>query len=550
MKRWIRFLVVGLLVGPAILPLAALGVLYLWEHPRLVYWSWIPFVVGWGAAWFVLRRARRRGPVLWQPEAGVAPHWTARDEAAWQKVRSWADRAGSIEPQAFFTTRLYLETAQEMAGAMAEHYHGTCERPWDHVTLPEILTAVELALSDVRQFIETHVPGSHVVTLRWLRRAARLPQKWKKYRVLYDVASVLVNPWSALFRTVSRQAVSQPLVGELERDAFAALYQVYVLSVGKYLIELYSGRLRGGPDAWRSWLAGASGPPSTATSTTASVPPDHTEASPADDAGKIPHGELSIAVVGQSKAGKSSLVRELLGPHQVDVDEQPSDNGIRRYRLKRLETDAALILFDTPGYGGEGAGGERFDKIVDVVREASAVILVMHACQPAREPDRKLLEALDDWYRQHPHEKRPPVLIALTHIDLLPPALEWDPPYEDWLLDSPARTKARQIRDAVCAVRASLGEGVRGVVPVCAAPEEDRRWGLEEELVPALVAALPEAKAGVLLRSLHDQIDQRGLGTWWSQLRRAGRLILRAGTGASWAETLEPSHRSRSTRDA
>ncbi len=516
MSRWLRAAAVALIVAPFGLMLMVAGVFFLWENPWLLKWSWIPFPICWALAYLAIRAGRRRsGSLLWQPEREVALHWTQRDEVAWSKVTARAEQARAIEYPQFFSSELYVKTAHEMAGELAQHYHARTSDPLGGVTVPEVLTAIELAVADLREFVEQHVPASHLVTIQWLQRAPKIPAAWKKFRLAYDAVSLLWNPWGVLYRRAANRTVAQPMVGELERDVMAAVYQAYVLSVGKYLIELNSRRLKVGPDRWRRWME-----------------PQHEkgqdDAAESDEAAQVePPVELRLAVVGQVKAGKSSLVNALVGRHEAQVDILPSTQRVTRYRLDHHSTPHSLVLLDTPGYAtGDTAA---FQESAIAARDAAMVILVLHGRQAARQPDAQFLTQLDAWFDEHPERKRPPVLAVVTHIDQLPPAMEWEPPYDDWIEEQPGGVKERNIRDALLAVRESLGDRTDGIVPVCSAGRPLEPYGIDQWLVPALVGLLPRAEGKALIDHLHAELDAGRTRQLMKQLWNASTLLLRHG---------------------
>ena len=114
----------------------------------------------------------------------------------------------------------------------------------------------------------------------------------------------------------------------------------------------------------------------------------------------------------------------------------------------------------------------------------------------------------------------------LTHVDLLTPAMEWSPPY-DWA--GGTRPKERSIAEAVAAAHESFPDA-KGVVPCCTV--EGKVWGVNEELLPALVGQLGEAKAVALLRCLHAEADEGKVKKVFAQLWAAGRKaveLLRSG---------------------
>jgi hypothetical protein len=133
---------------------------------------------------------------------------------------------------------------------------------------------------------------------------------------------------------------------------------------------------------------------------------------------------------------------------------------------------------------------------------------------------------LRQWFQERPHLRFPPVIVVLTHVDLLTPAMEWAPPY-DWA--GGTRTKERSMADAVTAAQESFPE-VNGLVPVCAMAGKE--WGVAEELLPEIVALLGEAKSVSLLRCLHAEADEGKVKKVFAQLWAAGRKavdLLRTG---------------------
>ena len=95
----------------------------------------------------------------------------------------------------FFTSDLYVETTQQLAQQLAVHYHANAKDAIENLTIPEILTAAELAVSDVRRFVEQNIPGSHLMTIRWLQRAPQVTSFWQPgpaalLRRLADLASL------------------------------------------------------------------------------------------------------------------------------------------------------------------------------------------------------------------------------------------------------------------------------------------------------------------------------------------------------------------------
>jgi predicted GTPase len=102
--------------------------------------------------------------------------------------------------------------------------------------------------------------------------------------------------------------------------------------------------------------------------------------------------------------------------------------------------------------------------------------------------------------------------------------LEWTPPY-DW--QNPTSTKEHNIRAAVEHHRAMFGDRLAGVVPVCSDVQRHRASGIEEHLLPAMLAVLGEARACCLLRTLHDESNRGQVFRLVQQLCRSGAELLR-----------------------
>jgi hypothetical protein len=126
-----------------------------------------------------------------------------------------------------------------------------------------------------------------------------------------------------------------------------------------------------------------------------------------------------------------------------------------------------------------------------------------------------------DWCAKKPQLRTAPIVGVLTHVDLLTPATEWAPPY-DWL--HPQRVKERKVREALDYNGSVLAPNLSAIVAVCA--REGRTFGIDEYLLPIVMALLPKARALALLRSLHTEFARGRTWKAMRQLLRAGSSIL------------------------
>jgi hypothetical protein len=233
---------------------------------------------------------------------------------------------------------------------------------------------------------------------------------------------------------------------------------------------------------------------------------------------------LRILVLGQVKAGKSSLVNALFGDMRAATDSVPTTMELTPYILERPEMGSAVLLYDMGGYEDPSAPRERRAQALQEAIRSDLIILVVSAVNVAREPDRQLLAELRAHFAAQPEVRQPPVVIAVTHIDLLRPPLEWSPPYNIVTPDSP---KARSIRGALEAIAAELGIAPENIAPLCLLPE--RLYNVEEALTPLLAQLLPEAKRVLLLRSLKTLHAQEQWELMWRQARATGQFLFEIG---------------------
>jgi predicted GTPase len=516
----LRAAILALLAAPFLLLLLAAGVVFMWENPWLFRWIWIPIPICWLASFVLYRIARRHYGSLWRPRADPLMHWTERDRQAWQQVLAYADQTEAAAAGRFASANLYWETTSQLAKLLATHYHPNAKDAIENLTIPEILTAAELAVSDLRRFVEQNIPGSHLMTVRWLQRAPQMSNLWRSLRPFYYAASLVWHPWTVLSRAAANETVINPVMDELKKEGMSGLYRAFVLQLGKYLIELNSHRLRVGPDRWRELMDPS--PPAPAKSRVDQRAPGETSQ---DQPSSADTDTLRIALVGQVKAGKSSLINSLTGIQQAAVDVLPLTDTIEQYTLSVANAPDHLVLLDTAGYGHEGWRADRVDETMQAICGSAMTVLVMKADNPAREPDLSMLSHMQSWFGDHPQLRRPPVLVVLTHVDHLSPSLEWDPPYPGWVEPKPKRAKEQSMRELVVHMRQLLGSRVDGIVPVCTDVERDHVYGVTEWVVPALLNLLPQARGKQLLDVLFDQRDRGRVSQLTRQLWNAATTL-------------------------
>jgi hypothetical protein len=513
LRKW-RLWLLATCIGVPFLVFGLAGALWLYERGWLG-WAALALVGGEALALMLLRRwARTDGVLLPQPSMIPPAEFSPREEAAWALVREYQDR---IDRNEIVLTSLdqFLSLGREILGRVAAFYRPEDPEPLLAVQVPLLFRAIEETARDLAA-VTANLPFAHRVTISEIVRGYQFGQKLKPaYELyqLYRMLSPLLNWQSGLFRIL----VTDRLFDLAKETLSQWLLKWYVNRVGYHAIELYSGKL-----LLTRRLDGA--PP---------LLPD--TAKTLAEAQQTPSEPLRLLILGQVKAGKSSLVNALFGEVRAATDVVPTTTQLTPYVLERLDLGGIVLLSDMGGYEDPAVPQERVAEALAEAQRSDLILLVVSAVNAAREPDRRLLKQLRDRFAAQPELRPPPVVVVLTHIDLLRPPRDWAPPYNVVSPDSP---KARSIRGALDAVAADLGLMPELIVPVCLLPE--RLYNVEEVLAPLLVQVLPEAKRTLLLRSLKTLHEQEQWELLWRQARTAGRFLLEIG-GEVLKKTVEAS---------
>lgn len=514
MSRW-RIILVTVLIAVPLLGMAGAGSYFLWKA-GLSFYVWWPLAgcmfLGYVLAWYW--QSKR---MLLRPVDSVPPlHWTDRDHEAWKLIKARADQAAKISTDQLSQFQFYIDTAQSMAIELADFYHPKVKDPIGALTIPEILAVIELASHDMAQLVDQYLPGGHLLTVNDWRRAKQVSDWYQTANNIYWLVSAVFSPINTGIRySASKLGMSRPLQ-LLQQNLFTWFYTAYVHRLGSYLIDLHSGRLRVGARRYQELLKGMSA--------SSSLPTVDGDA--ADQISRV-----TLTVLGQVKAGKSSLINALLGEQRAKTDVLPATDNITRYELQPPGIPTRLTILDTVGYGHSGPREDQLRATEEAARQSDLLLLVVQARNPARKADLAMLQSLEKWFASKPELKLPPVLGVMTHIDLLSPAMEWSPPY-DWA--NPQRTKELQIRDAWATLQEQLGQHLVGIVPVCSAP--GKVYGVQEALLPSVVGFLDEARAVAMLRCLRAEVNTGKVRKVFQQLLETGAQTARI----LWESALKP----------
>jgi predicted GTPase len=497
-RRW-QWWVLAACVSVPLLVFGVTGALWLYERHWLG-WVGLAFLCGEALLLWLFRRwSRADVTLLPYPPTVLPPTFAPRDEAAWALVQEYLARIDRGEI-VFEELNQFLSLGREILERIAAYYNPGAREPLFAIQVPQRLRAIEETAHDLAQ-ATADLPLAHRITIGDAVRGYRLRQRimpaYNVYRMLYP----LFNWRNALFQL----AVTDRLFDLTKQTLTQWLLKWYVDRIGYHAIELYSGKLL----LTRQLDLSASAP---------SLPES---AEPRATSQAVTTEPLRILMLGQVKAGKSSLINALFGAAYAATDVLPTTGRLTSYVLDRPDLGGTIMISDMGGYEDPSVPRERLAEAWAESQRADLLLFVISAVNAAREPDQRLLSQLRAHFATQPELHPPPVVIVLTHIDLLRPRREWTPPYN---IVSPDSAKAHSIRGALQAVSADLQLPPELIVPICLLPE--RLYNVEEALVPLLVQVLPDAKRALLLRSLRTLRQQEEWTLLGRQARATGRLLL------------------------
>jgi predicted GTPase len=525
---------VGILVGLFLAPFVFLTMVGGWhlyllpsgvrlfghEFSWLFWTAWL-MMACFGLAYFLAWRWTRGNKLLPPTDTPPPNYWTDRDKAAWERVTAKARTFEKVTGEQLADPRHYSELGLDLAEQVAEVYAPGGRTPFDHLTLPEVLACVELAAADLDGLVQKYVPGAHMLRIRDYKRAKQAAEWYRVGQNVYWAGAAVLNPIEVGIRWLASRYALGSMLDRLQGNILLWFHTAFIHMLGRYLIELNSGRLKVGVKRYREILAAHQEPPAAETpgvdtsgSPAERPPPTSAFVSTASEARPV-----GVAVLGAVKAGKSSLVNVLVGAQAATVDTLPVPHVGVRYRAT-MPTGQVLSVLDTAGYGQEGPNEAEFAAAAEAARDADLILLVTPATSPGRRPDVELLDRLKAWFDEKPGLNMPPVIVVVNQIDLLSPKAEWNPPY-DWRTG--ARPKEVNIRECVATVREQVGPRAADVVPVCGRTGE--AFGITEGLVPAMAGYLDAARGAAILRAFHVEGNA-------DQFKKLGRQLVEGGRQA------------------
>lgn len=501
--RWIvHFLIIMI---PFSIPLAA-GFYWLWLQQKLILWFAVSAALG-GIWWLINQRLNRRDMQLELLDISPSVEKTAQSQRAYEKIEqiSAAHRAENPDLE---SSEFYMQTLLEVMRAVAEQYYPKRKDALLEVKLPHLLKVIEMLAQELRVSLSESVPGSHIFSVSDIVRSRRLASRGRDLYRLFRIVSAGLDPVSAIVREL-RILTTDNLLSYSTEDLKRWLIDAYIKKIGYYAIELYSGNLVLDNSLFSS--------PTRASQQELEKIKRREDVATAEP--------FRIMVLGQTNAGKSSLINALFGAKKAETDVIPTTQGITTYLLERPGLESAIIS-DCEGYGSADSPAS-FSRISDEIIRSDIIIMTMSAVNAAREPDKKMLQAIRECFANQDKSRLPPVVVVLTHVDQLRPVREWNPPYD---VMKTLSAKAKSIRLAMDAVAEELGLNIDQIASVNLKPGFE--YNIEEGLVPAVFQQLDQAKQVRYLRCLKEYHKEDYWRRLWKQSKGAGQFIAKQGFSA------------------
>lgn len=501
-----------------LLPLATLsvlGLIYLSSNELLlvVVLGWLA-VTGLAYVAFILLPERRRLkqienlstdeetslplPELLTPKAD----WTEQDKTVWTEgcelIQNMLQAPTPWEDIPDQSLRLLSLTSMRYAGETKTSNHEDASLKY-RFTLPEALLVLSVTAHRYRKFVLANVPYAERVKLSSLLSLYAHKDNLQSGLTWANHARRLVrlsNPIAAAVGEIKDQFTDR-LFKHLSTNVQNDLKRLLLQEVLQVAIDLYSGKLKASDEELEHYR-------STALNEDDERPP-------------ISKEPLRILLLGQTSAGKSSLINALANSLASEVDTLPTTAQTQSHALE-IMPGTKMHFIDTVGLNNTEVD---IQTLTELAFDADLIIFVSRATQPARAPDQLLYEHINTAFLAKPERRAPPLMLVLTHIDQLTPRAEWHPPY-DLGEDS---GKARQISEALQSCLSQIGLPANtAAIPVRLTPAEDA-YNLD-----AVASQIMSLQDTATLAQWNRRRVERGEASisWndrWSQIKGLGRVI-------------------------
>jgi predicted GTPase len=295
-------------------------------------------------------------------------------------------------------------------------------------SIPEGLQLVGEISRRYKNVIQAHIPGVEMLKVSYLKEGyavyeqyGELGGKALKIAIWANYAKNLyLNPAkfaADLIKDQSTSSMTKGLVDNMQSQAKQALLD----EIASVAIDLYSGRF-----SFEEEDVAAS----------SIVAKDETRFALALE-------PIRIVFVGQTSAGKSSIINLIKEQLVAEVDVLPSTDTATVYEA--VLNDIPIRVIDLQGLDGDASTQQA---MLDEMTQADLIMWVLKANQPARALDKTLKTAFDAYYASNKNisRKKAALIGVVNQVDKLKPADQWQPPYN---IAKPNCAKAKIIKQAL-----------------------------------------------------------------------------------------------------
>lgn len=484
------YVLITLIVALPLLALVALGYYTLWAKGWLLWFSL--GLLGFAFIGVLLRYclinsdgqdkqqgqrlAEQTGDLKHLAHLSSVADWSDKDVDVWQQSLENIERLQLAETA---WSDLYDAVLEQVAFVAASYHQGSSHFKYAF-TLPEVLLMLEKCSREYRGHVLEKFPLSQSIKVSTVMGVSTASTKvystYKKYSLLLDTLTAVFTAGASVPKQVATK-IGAEFGKDLSVHMQQNLKQLLFEQVSQVAIDLYSGRLKLSDAELSVYRASLTDEPQ------AIVRP------------------LSVMVLGQINAGKSSLVNALLEKSVAEVDVISATAGFHHYQLS-LTDSVDIVLKDSPGIDGSKATTKA---LLKEAAKADLLLWLSQANQPAKSLDKQLMDEWNQYFETHLKRKKPPVLLVTTHNDLLKPQQSWQPPYD---LNNSENSKAQAMVAAARYTRQSLGLSEDcAVVPVALKPKQPA-YNIDV-LRDILIDLSAEARATQLNRERLDGADQK-----------------------------------------
>lgn len=420
--RW-RHLIIGLLSFSAPLTLMILGLIWLWEKALLLEFALLCLVLS--ALALAMRLINRNSHYSQSPVDSQDLEVQANAEWSEKEKKVFYATCADIQQrtQTILPWEDLPEQCLQVIRDVADNFGNKRKKPLDF-SGPEALLLIELTASRYRKHLRDKLPFADQIKLSsmyWL---------WQKRNKL-GAAIKIADGGRRLLRFITNPTVGAIYEAEkliagdnssyLSEQMLSTLQTLLLEEVASAAIDLYSGRLQFSDAELRAIEL-----------KTARIDQDNVA---------VADKPLRILMIGQISSGKSSLINHLINKDHAETDLTATTEALSSYPSTVAESPCYIV--DTPGIDATAAN-QAF--LLQQIADCDLVIWTLRADRPSRAADKKLIQAVEQWFAEHPQRRRPPVIYTLTFIDRI--LSNW--PYVEHAIPPQARQQIDAVQKAVC----------------------------------------------------------------------------------------------------